>query len=616
MTWPGRRVSRTAWAIVALAFAAAAVVVVTGRHLERTADERDAASASAGAVTAVADGVRAAISAVAPSSPGDVGVSASAAISKGVSESVLTQARDSGQPVLDDTVSAIVVARYHGDGVPPNAQDRRDQVTGYRVVPLDLGSTLSPLVPSGGGISVSGPDRRIQSIPAAGPGSAASFTTSLGPDLPAGWTVTVWVAPSRTPLIAWLLAAVLLVSGLVAAAWVAIRQGEARQHRDQLRGLQQSSATVAAVATLAQHSLDLGEVLPAVATELYDVFDLQGLSLSTPTPHGERPLFVLGLDPDPTEPPAARDEVAPGGTVALVLSRGGRIAATLRVKAGRRLHAVDVQTLTAAADVLSSALANAEVFSQQAELIRRMRAVDELKTVFLATASHELRTPVVALAGYANLLYSSWDSLAPDAARSHAERIDRIAQRLNILVEDILDFSRLQSGRGPAADDAVLDLGEAVGLVLQEQSDIAPNHDLRYHPGSDLPVSGSRQAIERVVTNLVGNAAKYSDAGSVILVSTRRVDGHAELVVEDEGPGIPADQREQVFSPFYRGSGDEVVRTRGAGLGLAIVAEFAATMSGRARVEDAASGGASFVVSYPIVAEDRAIETGGIHVQA
>jgi signal transduction histidine kinase len=219
------------------------------------------------------------------------------------------------------------------------------------------------------------------------------------------------------------------------------------------------------------------------------------------------------------------------------------------------------------------------------------------------------------MAGYANLLHSNWDLLSPQAAQGYAERIDSIAQRLSTLVEDILDFSRLQSGKGAGASDVVLDLAETVGQVLDEQPDLAPEHRVVYQPSAGLAVSGSRQAVERVVANLVGNAAKYSEAGSTIQVSTRSLDGRAELVVEDEGPGIPADQREQVFSPFYRGSGDEVVRTRGAGLGLAIVAEFAATMSGRARVEEAAGGGASFVVSYPTAAADP-IETGATHVQA
>lgn len=622
-----------------LALLAATTVIVVGRHADRLTAEREAAASAADAVTVVAAELRSELTAAGLSAVvGQDGQSAAHAVAQGIAESALTVARDSGRPVLDDSGAGIVVARYRGASVPPDVQERRDQVAGYDVVPLDLAPTLKALVPSGGGITVSGPDRKIWSVPATGPGSAASFSTSLGPDLATGWTITVWTTSPRTPTAAWMAAITLLVLGLAVASWVAFRQRDSRRRRLELRGLQQTSATVAEVATLAQHSLDLGDVLPAVATELVAALGLRGLSLSVPTALGERPLFVMGVAPDPQVRPQERDEVDAGATLAMVLSRGGRVVATLRVTAGQALGPDDVRTLVAAGDVLTSALANAELFAQQSEVINRMRTVDQLKTVFLATASHELRTPVVTMAGYANLLHSNWDVLPPDAARGYAERIDSIAQRLNVLVEDILDFSRLQSGKGPGATDEVLDLADEVGRALDELTDVAPDHEVRYQAGPGLPVTGSRQAVDRVVVNLVGNAAKYSGAGSTIRVSTRELDGRAELVVEDEGPGIPLDQREQVFSPFFRGSGDEVVRTRGAGLGLAIVVEFAASMSGRARVEESASGGARFVVSYPLLEVDplietkteietvidpvsgpvneNLIETGGAHVQA
>ena len=108
--------------------------------------------------------------------------------------------------------------------------------------------------------------------------------------------------------------------------------------------------------------------------------------------------------------------------------------------------------------------------------------------------------------------------------------------------------------------------------------------------------------MERVLSNLVGNAAKYSPAGTVIRVFVSEHRDRAELAVEDEGPGVPKAEREQVFTRFFRGRGDSVVATRGAGLGLAIVTEFAATMGGQVSVTSARGGGARFVVSYPLAA--------------
>lgn len=612
--------SRTALVVLAVTLLAAAATVLVGRHLDGLRAERRAAAAAAGSVTVLADALRTKLAAGdAATSPDDPGESAAAAAARGVSAATLTLARDSGRPELDGAAGgAVVVARYATPTTPTTVQERRDQVTGYAIVPLELDPVLKSLVPDGGGIAVSSPDRRLASIPSTGPGQAASFTTSLGPDLASGWVVTAWTSPTRTPVTAWLLAAFLTVVGVLLAGWVALRQNESSRRLEELRGLQQTSATVAELATLAQHSLDLGEVLPAVTTELSAALGLRGLSVTTPTLSGERPIFVLGVPPDLDAPRQPLQQVAAGQALAVVLSRGGRVVATLRVTSGRALGPAEVRTLVAAGEVLTSALMNAEVFTQQADLIDRMRAVDELKTVFLATASHELRTPVVALAGYASLLSANWDRLPAEDARSHASRIDSIAQRLSRLVEDILDFSRLQSGSNLGINDKVLDLAETVGQVLEEQSDLAPDHTVVNRPGRGLPVIGSRQAVERVVTNLVGNAAKYSDAGSTIRVLTREAEGRAELVVDDDGPGIPADRREQVFSPFYRGSGDEVLRTRGAGLGLAIVTEFAGSMGGQVRVEEAEGGGARFVVSYPIavVESDAETDPGAAHVQS
>ena len=118
------------------------------------------------------------------------------------------------------------------------------------------------------------------------------------------------------------------------------------------------------------------------------------------------------------------------------------------------------------------------------------------------------------------------------------------------------------------------------------------------------------------MSNLVGNAAKYSPAGTAIRVSVTERRGRAELAVDDEGPGVPPAEREQVFTRFFRGRGDSVVATRGAGLGLAIVSEFAATMGGQVSVTSADGGGARFVVSYPLAGSPEVSVEGAADVHA
>ena len=170
--------------------------------------------------------------------------------------------------------------------------------------------------------------------------------------------------------------------------------------------------------------------------------------------------------------------VLTGETLCLYLARGGRTVARLRVVAGRDLDEHDLSALVATTEVLTSALANAEAFAQQRDLLERMKSVDELKTVFLATASHELRTPITAITGYAQLLATSWDTLSSEEARTYAEHVDSSAQRLGALVEDLLDFARLERRAGAVAAESVLDLGDVVARILDEQPDLAPDHQV------------------------------------------------------------------------------------------------------------------------------------------
>ena len=228
-------------------------------------------------------------------------------------------------------------------------------------------------------------------------------------------------------------------------------------------------------------------------------------------------------------------ELRAGETLCMILGRGGRTVARLRVVAGRHMDGHDLSALGAATEVLTSALVNAETFAQQRDLLERMRSVDELKTVFLATASHELRTPVSAITGYAQLLATSWDSLSSEEARTYAEQVDSNAQRLGALVEDLLDFSRLERGAGLVTTDSDLDLGEVVTRILDEQPDLAPDHGVQLHAVPGLSVAGSVQALERVVSNLVGNAAKYSPSGTLIRVPVSEHRGRVELVGRRRG---------------------------------------------------------------------------------
>ena len=606
MTRARLRVSGPVALVAMLAALAALATVVTGHQVAGEEAQRRAAEIAADEVTVVDEAIRSAMDEAAVVAAAGGGPVAELPLGDARNISVTNQvrARDSGRPVLDDSGDGVVVVAVYDTPSPPaTVRERRAGVSGYLALPLDLPSVLRRSLPAEGGLAIDGPNRRVLALPSSGPGTAASHTVAFAPGAGSVWSLTVWTTPARTPLSAWIVALLLLVAGAAFAGWIVVRQRAARVRQVELEGLQRTSEAVAGLALVAQRTLDLGEALPAVTTELSASLGLRGLSLSVPTGAGDRPLFSWGVPADDAPSTRALTDLASGRTLSLRLSKGGRTVADLRVVTGRDLDRHDVRTLVAAGEVLTSVLANAEAFAQQADLVERMRALDELKSVFLATASHELRTPVVTIAGYASLLHDNWETFPAEEARSYVERVDVTAQRLTRMVEDLLDFSRLERGRDLGAEDVVLDLGEVVGQVLEDYPDLAPDHQITYRPTLGLLVSGSRQATERVVTNLVGNAAKYSPAGSEIRTLVQQGDGCAELVVEDDGPGIPAAERAQVFSRFYRGRGDEVTRTRGTGLGLAIVTEFAASMGGQVRVTTGEHGGARFVVAFPVAAQ-------------
>ncbi|MFB3738969.1 MAG: ATP-binding protein, partial [Candidatus Velamenicoccus archaeovorus] len=236
-----------------------------------------------------------------------------------------------------------------------------------------------------------------------------------------------------------------------------------------------------------------------------------------------------------------------------------------------------------------------EAFRREREATQRLRALDEMKNTFLEAVSHDLRTPLTSILGSALTLEQAGLDLPPADSLDLIHRIAGNARKLEKLLSDLLDLDRLQRGI-VAPQRRPTDLAVLVEHAVRE-SDLVSGHpvvmDLQ-----PVVVSIDAAKVERIVENLLANAGRHTPAGTRLWVRVAPQDGGALLMVEDEGPGVPAELKEAVFEPFRQGQ-TEAPHSPGVGVGLSLVSRFAELHEGRAWVEDRPGGGASFRVFLP-----------------
>ncbi|MDP3070715.1 MAG: HAMP domain-containing sensor histidine kinase [Opitutaceae bacterium] len=231
---------------------------------------------------------------------------------------------------------------------------------------------------------------------------------------------------------------------------------------------------------------------------------------------------------------------------------------------------------------------------------RRSEEEAAQKTSFVANVSHEFKTPLTTIRLYAELLEQG---RVRDAAQGsdYLRTIGRETQRLARLVNNALDFSRLEQGRKKYARDAV-DLAGELDRVLDAQAPRLAEAGLvlrRDLPGT-LPVITDRDAVEQIVLNLIDNACKYAaDGGEIAVSAAAGPRGGAEVRVADRGPGVPAEHHERIFEKFHRVDDALTAEKTGAGLGLSIARQLARGLGGELRCAPRASGGAEFILTLP-----------------
>ncbi|MBL9200708.1 MAG: HAMP domain-containing histidine kinase, partial [Opitutaceae bacterium] len=231
---------------------------------------------------------------------------------------------------------------------------------------------------------------------------------------------------------------------------------------------------------------------------------------------------------------------------------------------------------------------------------RRSEEEAAQKTSFVANVSHEFKTPLTTIRLYAELLEQG---RVRDAAQGgdYLRTIGRETQRLARLVNNALDFSRLEQGK-KKFDREPLDLAAELARVLDGQGPRLAEAGLaltRELPAA-LSVTSDRDALEQIVLNLIDNACKYAAAGGELTVTAARGEtGGAVVRVADRGPGVPAAHRERIFEKFHRVDDLLTAEKTGAGLGLSIARQLARGLGGDLRCEARQGGGAEFVLTLP-----------------
>jgi two-component system, OmpR family, sensor kinase len=290
-----------------------------------------------------------------------------------------------------------------------------------------------------------------------------------------------------------------------------------------------------------------------------------------------------------------RSRMLIGGAIALLLALvGGAVVAQTLARRVRRLEVAAedvaaghyVEPLTDQSEDELGELTRA--FNAMQEQLRR---VDVARREFVATASHELRTPIFSLGGFVELLRD--EDLDEAERRDFLDEIAQQVERLQKLAVDLLDLSRLDSG-SLALDIDTVDLAEVTALVAGEFKPAMAEHDTDLQlqlPAGGVAARCDRERVVQIVRILLDNALRHTPPGTIVRVSAGSDSAGAAITVADEGPGLPADK--PVFDRFVTGGASQ-----GAGLGLAIARELAGRMGGSLRASSNGDG-AAFTLELP-----------------
>jgi two-component system CheB/CheR fusion protein len=226
------------------------------------------------------------------------------------------------------------------------------------------------------------------------------------------------------------------------------------------------------------------------------------------------------------------------------------------------------------------------------------RKAIEKKDEFIGIASHELKTPLTTLKGYLQLMSNFRKEPVPEQIRSFIAKAGTSISKLQSLVNDLLDVSKIQAGKLHFSQ-APVNMNELIAVCVENSRFMFPDYNISWSPGPEYTVYGNFERIEQVVMNLINNAVKYSPINKDIAIQLGKVDGFMKLTVIDQGIGLSAEQQERIFERFYRVD-DKNFAASGLGMGLFICMEIVKSHFGRMGVDSELHKGSSFYFMLPL----------------
>lgn len=245
------------------------------------------------------------------------------------------------------------------------------------------------------------------------------------------------------------------------------------------------------------------------------------------------------------------------------------------------------------------AIENAQLYKKSQEEIEERKKLEAQKDEFIGVASHELKTPVTSLKAFGQVLQNKFAKEGNKASEDLLKKMDNQINKLNNLIEDLLDISKIESGRLQYRDRS-FSFDELVDEVIEEVQRTTQKHKLIKKGKTDTKIFGDRERIGQVITNFLTNAIKYSITSDKITILSSKDEDKISFYVKDYGIGIPKNRLKNVFERFYRVKGKTQETVPGMGLGLYIASEIIKRHKGRIWAESKKGEGSKFCFTLPI----------------